>query len=127
MLSFITVDMASVVDHSPQQGSLISDLIAKRELNPRRAAALVRARKKIAEHIKDDPISSLAQLRLSKGLSQTMLAEAMGVKQPYIARVERGEDDVKMSTVMNLAKALGEQASVIFRLLESSREAREIR
>jgi len=48
----------------------------------------------------------------------------MGVKQPYIARIERGEDDVKMSTVLNLANALGESPAKIFQVIESARQAR---
>lgn len=125
MLTFITVDMTSAVEHKPAQGIDISELIAKREGNPRRAAALARARRKIADHIEGDAALSLAQLRLSKGLSQQMVADAMGVKQPYIARIERGEDDMKISTVINLAKALGVPSSMVFELIESSRVARE--
>jgi len=124
MYTFVTVEMAAAVAHNPYHGSSIADVIAKREQNPRRAAALVRARKKFSEYIKDDSAVSLAQLRLSKGMSQQNLADAMGVKQPYIARIERGEDDIKVSTVMSLAKALGESPATVFQILEASREAR---
>lgn len=117
--------MESRVDTAHNQGCSISELIEKREKNPRRAAALVRARKKIAGHIEDAEVLSLARLRLSKGLSQQMVANAMGVKQPYIARIERGEDDIKISTIMNLSKALSESPATIFQIIESAREARE--
>ncbi|MDN4052522.1 helix-turn-helix transcriptional regulator [Massilia sp. YIM B02763] len=104
-------------------GIAISDLIAEREKDPRKAAALARARRKISGMIANEG-SSIASLRLSKGMSQQQLANAMGVKQPYIARIERGED-VKISTVTGLASALGESTDVVFRAMENMLKTKE--
>lgn len=108
------------------QGALsISDLISERERDPRKAAALVRARQKLASRLMDEPQLSLANLRLQKGLSQARLASLMGVQQPYIARIERGEDDLKMSTIESLAKALGEPTTTVFAAVAGRRAERE--
>jgi ribosome-binding protein aMBF1 (putative translation factor) len=49
-------------------------------------------RKPVAER---DPthIRGLAALRLKRGWSQRTLADAIGVKQPHIARLESGHND----------------------------------
>lgn len=40
-------------------------------------------------------------------LTQEVLAERVGVKRSYIARVERGETDMQISSFIRLAEALG--------------------
>jgi DNA-binding XRE family transcriptional regulator len=55
------------------------------------------------EHI-DAP--TIAVLRLKAGLTQRGLAEKMGVKQPYIARIEGGQENITFTTLANLASAL---------------------
>lgn len=49
---------------------------------------------------------SLKRLRLSKGLSQTELAEAIGQKQPNIYRYEHGRTEPTLDVIAKLAKAL---------------------
>lgn len=50
----------------------------------------------------------LKDLRLRAGLSQRQLAEATGMEQPNIARMESGQiADPKLSTLRRLATALG--------------------
>lgn len=110
---------------SAELGTSISDLIKKRELNPRRAAALARARGRLADKIESEDQFSLSFLRLRKGLSQARLAELMEVQQPYIARVERGEDDLKFSTMRRLADALEIGIDEVCKAIEKVRAARE--
>ena len=38
----------------------------------------------------------LARIRKSKGLSQVALAEIVGVEQPTISRIERGDEGVTL-------------------------------
>lgn len=57
---------------------------------------------------------SLKTLRLSKGISQKQLAELIGSRQPYIARLESGTGNPTMDTVMRIAKALGDNPLKIF-------------
>lgn len=124
MYAHVTINMApdhGVSDHS----NSIQKLIAERELDPRKAAALARARKRISVFLEDGGDISLSKLRLSKGLSQTQLANAMNVKQPYIARIESGMDDLRLSTIESLAKALNEPVERITVALCTSRLKKE--
>ncbi|MBV7482496.1 helix-turn-helix transcriptional regulator [Bordetella sp. BOR01] len=91
------------------RGRPISSLIADREADPRRAKALSRARQKLSSMLKEhdgDAPGTLAELRLSKGLSQTALADITGMQQSYIARIERSKAELRSSTVKKLAQAL---------------------
>ncbi|WP_081801503.1 helix-turn-helix domain-containing protein [Herminiimonas sp. CN] len=123
----ITIDMGTpaLIQVEAQSAVAISDLISERERDPRKAAALARARQKLASRLTDDLPLSLARLRLQKGLSQARLASLMGLQQPYIARIERGEDDLKISTIENLAKALGESTAAVFAAVAERRAERE--
>lgn len=49
---------------------------------------------------------TLASLRMKAGLSQTQLATRMGMKQPQLARMERGKNDVQVSMIERIAVAL---------------------
>jgi len=46
-------------------------------------------------------ISFLVQKRKEKKLTQTEIAKRMGVKPCFISRVERGDIDFRLSTLMN--------------------------
>ena len=89
----------------PPRYAEIGELVARTEQNPRRKAALARARIKLADTSYKANDQSIASIRLKKGWSQRDLAIAMGTSQPHIARIEAG-DDVRISTVLNLAPAL---------------------
>lgn len=47
------------------------------------------------------------RLRKDRGLTQEQLAEAVGVRQPRIAEVERGDANPRLATLAKLALALG--------------------
>jgi ribosome-binding protein aMBF1 (putative translation factor) len=49
----------------------------------------------------------IKQARLAAGLTQRQLAEKMGVKQPFIARLEKPGAYPTVRTLQKLAKALG--------------------
>lgn len=120
----VTFDMAEPAPAHSTHGVSISTLVAQREKDPRKAAAYARARKKMAGRLADGEIS-LAQLRLAKGMSQSQLADAMGKKQSYVARLESGSNDVQMSTIEALAKALTVPASEVFTAVMASRLKQE--
>ncbi len=48
----------------------------------------------------------LVRYRAEHGLSQRALAARVGMKQPVIARLESGETEPKLSTLLRLAEAL---------------------
>ena len=51
--------------------------------------------------------SNVYRLRKQRGLTQEQLAEAVGVRQPRIAEVERGDANPRLDTLAKLARALG--------------------
>ena len=54
-------------------------------------------------------LGRLKAIRESRFLTQEMLAERSGVSRPNIARLERGDEEARFSTVWKLANALGVQ------------------
>ena len=101
-------------------GIPIGTLVAQREKDSRKAAAYARARQKLASRLEGGE-PSLARLRLAKGMSQSQLANAMGKQQPYVARLESGSNDVQVSTIEALAKALCVPANEVFAAVMASR------
>ena len=56
------------------------------------------------------------RLRLAReraGLTQSQLAEQLGVRQPYISQIERGTLNLTMSTIAALAQAVGCTYSIL--------------
>ncbi|WP_300904192.1 helix-turn-helix transcriptional regulator [uncultured Alistipes sp.] len=49
----------------------------------------------------------LRERRKELKMSQTALAEKIGTKQSYIARIEKGEVDIQLSSLLRIANALG--------------------
>ena len=49
---------------------------------------------------------NLRRLRVARGLSQERLALAAGIDRAYVGRVERGSENVTISTLEAMAKAL---------------------
>lgn len=77
--------------------------------NPKRAAALAKARQRFSDWAQAeqlDSLSGLALLRMQAGLSQTELAQRLNKPQSNVSRLERGEADPKMSTIKDIAAAL---------------------
>lgn len=96
--------------------------------DPRKAAALARARARIGEYLEDvAPLElSLVALRLRAGLSQTQLAERMGKQQSNVSRMEKDPGDMQLSTMKKLAEALGVQLSEIVDALERGQVSRNV-
>jgi transcriptional regulator with XRE-family HTH domain len=52
-------------------------------------------------------IDSLVLARKSKSLSQSELGRRLGVPQSYISRLEGGRSDIRLSSLIELARFLG--------------------
>ncbi len=52
-------------------------------------------------------LGKLKAIRESRFLTQEMLAARSGVSRPSIARLERGDEEARYSTIWKLAEALG--------------------
>jgi predicted transcriptional regulator len=55
----------------------------------------------------------LIEARQKHGLTQKQPEEASGVKQPVIARLERGATDPQLSTVLKLLRPLGKTLAIV--------------
>ncbi|MBI6230422.1 helix-turn-helix domain-containing protein [Proteus mirabilis] len=56
---------------------------------------------------------TLAKIREELNLSQTELAQSLGISQPSIAKLENVDNDPKLSTLKRYIKALGGELSII--------------
>ncbi len=64
-------------------------------------------------HLKAALIGELIRARRELGLSQRKLEEMSGVKQPVIARMELGETNPKIDTVIKLLVPLGKTLAIV--------------
>jgi DNA-binding XRE family transcriptional regulator len=49
----------------------------------------------------------IKKTRIEKGLSQSLLAQLTGMKQPHISDLEKGKKNVTMETLVSVCKTLG--------------------
>jgi predicted transcriptional regulator len=52
-------------------------------------------------------VAELVRLRSQLGLSQTDVAARMGTSQSAVARLERGENDIRLSSLQRYVAAVG--------------------
>ena len=55
----------------------------------------------------------LKAARLAKGLSQRALSERAGVPQSHISKIERGGVDLRHSSLVEIARALGLEVTLV--------------
>ena len=68
----------------------------------------------IAEsNLRVDLISELIKARLDQGISQKKLEELSGVKQPVIARMEKGYTDPQVETLLKVLAPLGKTLAIV--------------
>lgn len=58
-------------------------------------------------------IRELIKARQEKGLSQKKLEELSGVKQPVIARMEKGKNSPNLDTILKLLAPLGKTLAIV--------------
>jgi ribosome-binding protein aMBF1 (putative translation factor) len=83
-----------------------SELEAK--MSPERRARIA---EKVKKALAEMPLN---ELRNARGLSQTMLAEALHIQQPVIAKLEK-RTDMYISTLRSHIQAMGGELEVIAR------------
>lgn len=66
-----------------------------------------------------DVVREILRLRHSLGLTQKQLADKAATHQSRVSRIETGEDDFRISTLVSVAEALG--ADVEIRLVQRPR------
>lgn len=58
-------------------------------------------------------LGEIINARQTNGLTQKQLEEASGVKQPVIARLERGSTDPQLSTLIKVLAPLGKTIAIV--------------
>ena len=58
-------------------------------------------------------IGELIKARQEKGISQKKLEELSGVKQPIIARMEKGSTSPQLNTILKILAPLGKTLAVV--------------
>jgi len=58
-------------------------------------------------------IGELIKARKEKGISQKKLEELSGVKQPIIARMEKGSTSPQLSTILKVLAPLGKTLAIV--------------
>ena len=67
----------------------------------------------IASDLRVAIIGELIRARRKNGVSQRQLEELSGVKQPVIARMERGESNPQLETVLKVLAPLGMTLAIV--------------
>ena len=68
----------------------------------------------IAEsHLRAAIIGELVKARQEQGISQKQLEEISGVKQPVIARMEKGHTSPQLDTLLKVLAALGKTLAIV--------------
>lgn len=91
------------------------ELLAKR--SPESQARIAARAGEIRQEI------TLSKIREELSISQVQLATALGVKQPAIAKMEKVDNDPKLSTLKRYIKALGGELSLDVTLPDGKRIA----
>jgi predicted XRE-type DNA-binding protein len=63
--------------------------------------------------LKNDIIEKLINVREKQGLTQQALADLCKVKQPFIAKLEGGNTDPQISSLIKVLKPLGYRLAVV--------------
>lgn len=58
-------------------------------------------------------ITAMIQARQEKGISQRELEALSGVKQPQIARMERGDANPQLDTILKVLAAMGKTLAIV--------------
>jgi DNA-binding XRE family transcriptional regulator len=62
---------------------------------------------------RDQLIEHLSEVRRQKGMSQKQLEETSGVKQPVIARLECGDTNPQLETILRILLPLGKTLGIV--------------
>lgn len=83
------------------------DSLVKRTTKRTRQRAAERVKELLGEML-------LSEVRQRAGMSQQELAEALGIKQPSLSKLE-GQSDMQISTLQRIVTALGGELEVLAR------------
>lgn len=112
--SVLNFDATNAVSRS--SGVDIDDLVASFSKDAEAVEAISEGRKWVADQYYQGQ-ETLKALRIQKGLSQKQLADLMSSQQSHVSRLEKGTEDVRLSTMIKLAEVLNENLDAIVRVM----------
>lgn len=71
---------------------------------------------------RQDVLNFLVDYRQRKGIRQVDVAAAMGIGQPSVSELERGQTNPRMDTIQKYARALGLELTYMVRGMEDGDE-----
>ena len=74
---------------------------------------LLTPEERAATEIKIALLGEIIKARQLQGYSQKQLEAVSGIKQPVIARLERGTTDPQLSTIIRLLSSLGKTLAIV--------------
>lgn len=78
-----------------------------------------------ADRERDRLVRRLAERRVERGLTQAEVARKMGTTQPYIARLEAGRIDPRLSTLLRYAAIVAGAALIAAILAEVDKGSKQ--
>ena len=75
--------------------------------------SLLTAEEILESDLRVAPIGELIKARQERGLSQKKLEELSGVKQPVIARMEKGQTSPQLDTILKVLAPLGKTLAIV--------------
>jgi ribosome-binding protein aMBF1 (putative translation factor) len=93
----------------------LSDLRTADEIHQDDMRDLAYRREQERTRFANEVAIKVIRYRQARKLSQTALAELLGMRQPNVARLESGDHEPSLSTLARLSEALGEDFSVDIR------------
>ncbi|MHB1772314.1 MAG: helix-turn-helix transcriptional regulator [Acidimicrobiales bacterium] len=90
----------------------LSELTTAEEIHERDMADPVYRAENERTRFANDIAIRVLYYRSEHGLTQTAFGRLVGMRQPHVARLESGEHEPSLSTLVRLAAALGEDLTV---------------
>lgn len=103
---FAFEDYQTSSEPPPSRYSTIEDLVSEWTQDPATHSELEEGRRWVADQFYGQDGETVRSLRLSKGWSQTQLADRLSTSQSHVARIERGTENLAIQTCRKLADAL---------------------
>ena len=111
-------DYAQPPVKTPAKHQSIADLMAELESDADFRDDIQQARAWVADEFYAEDGDTLRTLRLRRGWSQAQLAEKLATSQSHVAKIERGKENLHISTCRKLCKVFDIEMNVLNILLQ---------
>ena len=111
-------DYAQPPVNTPAKHQSIADLMAELEADADFRDDIQQARGWVADEFYAEDGDTIRTLRLRRGWSQAQLAEKLATSQSHVAKIERGKENLHISTCRKLRKAFDIDMNMLDTLLQ---------